>query len=354
MFNLTSYIRIENWWSYKTTTILGFIYFYCNYLNIPTNQLFAVVFFFIISFIGLAGLGYVINDSYDMEVDRKAKKVNRLDGKSLSFKVKLFFILSLLAFLPWFYLRLPWYISICLLSLLFLLFTYSHPYTRYKEHPVLGPISDALYGNVLPVLITCFTFQQYLVYIPYDEAVFYGSLIIWQFLNGLRNIFSHQLNDYENDIHSGTQTLVTIRGKVEIYRKTMIWVLPLEIIFLMIFLMSIGPTFESIWLFLLFFIFVYRFGHGIFKNLKWDQEDHRKNTYLYILNDFYEMYLPYYFLLSFCFLKPEYVLFLIVHILMFPLILKRIKSDIFLSIIEFKNYVKDSIYPIYRYFIKKK
>lgn len=353
MFNFIPYIRTENWWAYKTTSILGVIYFYCNYLFIPTSQLVAVIFMFIISFIGFAGLGHVINDSYDVEVDRKAKKSNQLDGKSGLFKMQLCFFLLLLAWLPWMYLRMPWYIVVCLIGLLVLLFTYSHPYTRLKEHAVLGPIWDALYGHVLPVLITCFTFQQYLQEVPYNEWFFYSSLIVWQFLKGLRNIFSHQLDDYENDICSGTCTLVTIKGPVKIYQKTMTLILPLEVMSLAVFLLSIGPNFKSIWIFSLFFIFVYRFGHGIFKSMQWDRDNHRNNTYLYLLNDFYEMYLPYYFLLSFCFRQPEYILFLLVHMLMFPDLLKRMKKYILLSIFEFVNYIKDGIYPFYKRWTRK-
>ncbi|MCZ2393036.1 MAG: UbiA family prenyltransferase, partial [Chitinophagales bacterium] len=311
------YIRAHHWWSYKTTPILGFIYFYCDYFNhVPSTQLSAVIFFFILSYVGFAGLGYTINDMYDIEVDKKAGKINQLGGKSVFFKVQLILLLSILAWAPWLYLRSPWYIPLSFVILLLLLLTYSHPYTRLKEHSLLGPIWDALYGHVLPILITCFTFQQYLQYLPYNEWVFYSSLIIWQFLKGLRNILIHQLDDYANDLSSGTQTLVTIYGKERVYHQILKWILPLELVFLLLFLTTLGVRFYHIWIFCLLFIFIYRFGHGLFTHRNWDKENHTKNTYLYILNDFYEMYLPFYFLLSFCFKRPEYILFLIIHILL--------------------------------------
>ncbi|MCO5247745.1 MAG: UbiA family prenyltransferase [Chitinophagales bacterium] len=340
MVNPFSYIRTTHWWAYKATPVLGFIYFYCNYAYIPNTQLFSVIFSFLISFVGFAGLGYVINDIYDIRTDRKAKKSNSLDGTSFGFKVGLQLFLSILAWSPWIYLRMPWYIILCLLGLLGFLLLYSHPYTRFKEHPLLGPMCDALYGHVIPILITCFTFQQYIEVVPYNEWAFYISLIIWQFLKGLRNIFIHQIDDFENDNVSNTRTLVTLKGKEVIYRFAMRRILPLEIVFLFIFLISVGPKFKGAWLFFCLFILIYRIGHGKFKKLF----DHQDNYYLFFLNDFYEMYLPYYFLLSFCFRQPVFILFLLVHILMFPNISKRVKTDVLTAIFELKNFVKDFLY----------
>ncbi|MCZ2392451.1 MAG: hypothetical protein LC105_01140, partial [Chitinophagales bacterium] len=171
---------------------------------------------------------------------------------------------------------------------------------------------------------------------------------------GLRNILIHQLDDYANDLSTDTQTLVTIYGKERVYHQTLKWILPLELVFLFLFLTTLGARFNHVWIFCLIFIFIYRFGHGIFTHLNWNKENHTKNTYLFILNDFYEMYLPFYFLLSFCFKRPEYILFLIIHILLFPSILPRIKSDFSRAIIEFINYIKNYLLLIYRYFNKEK
>ncbi|MCO5231415.1 MAG: UbiA family prenyltransferase [Chitinophagales bacterium] len=347
------YIRANHWWSYKTTPILGFIYLYCSYFNMLPTQLVAVIFFFIVSYIGFAGTGYAINDIYDIEIDRKAGKRNPFEGKSKFFKFKLLFFLSLLAWAPWIYLRMPWYIIICFISLLLLLLTYSHPSTRFKEHPFCGPIWDAMYGHVLPVLITCFTFQQYVVKVPYNEWSFYLSLIIWQFFKGIRNILNHQLDDYDNDICSDTQTLVTIHGRTAIHHRIMVYILPLEIGSLIVFLMTISSQFKSIWAFIILFLLVYRFGHGLFKSKKWDKENHQKNSYLYFLNDFYELYLPYYFLLAFCFRQSEYILFLVVHILLFPTFLPKIWMEFSLAIVEFKNHVKDNIFVLLHRIFKK-
>lgn len=347
---LQSYIRSNHWWGFKAAPILGFTYLYFSFFEFPFSDKLLIFLLSAMTILGIAGFGYVINDIYDIEVDRKAGKKNPFEGKSTAF---IFFVISVLVFialLPWYFLKSNWSIWIALSFQMILYFLYAHPLTRLKEKSIWGPICDALYGHAVPIIIACLTYQQYINELPYHQIWFFSSLFLWQFFKGLRNIFLHQLEDYDNDIKSGVQTITTQRGRDKIYQKTLFVIQPIEIVFLVLFLGSITSSFPSIWLFLGVFLLLYVFGHGVFRNVVWDSKVYSNNTYLYFINNFYETYLPYFFLV-FCIINDPYcIVLLMLHVLLFPSTIqmmmddyKRFLKEIWIQIDNFASRVKKSL-----------
>ena len=348
MINPFNNIRTRHWWAYKATPVWGMIYFYCCFIDLSFIDIFLQIFFFMLTFIGFAGLGYVINDLSDIQVDRKAGKKNFYEEKTLTYKLVTLSILSLLAIAPWLYLKVNLTIILCLSALISLILLYSNSLTRFKENRFLGPVCDAVYGHVLPIFITCLTFEQYLETLPYRTELFFFAIVLWQFFKGLRNILIHQLDDCENDLKAGVKTLAIAHGKSFVHTLILYFILPMEFVSLVVFMISITSLFPSLWILLPSFVFIYIYAHGLLRFTKWDSRRYQDDTYIFFLNDFYEIYLPYYFLLLLCTFQPKFSFFLIVHTILFPNHLNKIRKDIVKARKASFLHFKDTVYPLYR------
>lgn len=302
---------------------------------------------------GIAGLGYVINDLYDIEADRKAGKRNPFDNKPAFFKTGVIAVLTIVAIIPWYFLKSDLYIWLALAFQMLLFIVYAHPITRLKEKSVWGPVCDALYGHAVPVIIACLTYQQYLKQLPYSPVWFFGSLFLWQFFKGMRNIFLHQLEDYENDMRSGVLTLTTERGQNNIYQKILYIIIPLEVIALFAFFLSITRAFPEIWIYFLVFMVLNIYGHGLFRNVQWHPKIYSANTYIYFLNNFYEVYFPCYFIILCIIKSPVSVWMLLIHILLFPSTIHILVKDLKMFALEIWVQIKNLLYPLYKFLQKK-
>lgn len=348
-----SYIRASHWWAYKAAPILGFTYMYCYFFDFSFSTKLILIGLSATTIIGIAGLGYVINDLYDIEADQKAGKKNPFESKSSLFILSVIAVLVFLALSPWYYLKSNAYIWTSLAFQMLLFIVYAHPFTRLKEKSFWGPVCDALYGHAVPIIIACLTYQQYLQKLPYSPVWFFGSLFVWQFFKGLRNIFLHQLEDYENDLRANIRTLTTEKGKDIIYQKVLHIIIPLEAISLFIFFISITHTFGGIWIYFGVFMIIYIYGHGLFRNVQWDPKIYYSNTYIYFLNNFYEVYLPYLFIYLCIVESLISAWLLIIHLLLFPSSIHILVKDLKMFILEIWVQLKNLLYPLYKFLQKK-
>jgi 4-hydroxybenzoate polyprenyltransferase len=328
---LANPIRAAHWWKYKAAHILGFSYFYFFLLQLPLTQSLLILVLSAVTIIGIAGLGYVINDLYDIEPDRIAGKHNRMERFSTPVRGLIMLALVAVALLPWLYLKSNVFIWLLMAIELFLFGIYAHPITRLKERSLWGPICDALYGHAVPVVIACLTYQQYFENFPYPILPFFLILFSWQFLKGMRNIFLHQMEDHDADIAAGLRTYTIQLGPRSIYRLITRQILPLEWLTgsLLAYLLFTQAPFIGIGfgLFLLFYIL----GHGLFRTTQTGAKNFRLNTYLYFLNDWYEDYFPWVFLLAMISVNWHYSALAMMHLIMFPETIGRFFKDFFLS-----------------------
>src|SRR5687768_10086166 len=102
---LSDPIRSGHWWKYKAAHLLGFAYLFFYRLTLPLKEAVLLLLLSSLTIIGIAGLGYVINDLYDIEIDRKAGKKNRMADKSSIQRMLVVIVLLAFAFFPWLYLR---------------------------------------------------------------------------------------------------------------------------------------------------------------------------------------------------------------------------------------------------------
>jgi colanic acid/amylovoran biosynthesis glycosyltransferase len=268
----------------------------------------------LITILGIGCVGHFINDWCDIEADKKAGKENRF-GLFPSWRKKAVVGGALiLAFLPW--LILPFNrFSIVLLVLEFLfLLSYAIPPVRLKERVYLAIIADASYAYAIPAALAAHTF--FLATETIYDLPFIITVFAWQLLLGSRHFLNHLALDRINDLVSGTHTLATIKGNYWLHLKVRTIILPLELIAFSAFLVKLSQhsillTIACVALFLIFSsfqlilalvrnysLFLYRFSSSP-------------------LDTFYQTILP---LISLFFLlstEPRFIIFLLIHILLF-------------------------------------
>jgi 4-hydroxybenzoate polyprenyltransferase len=351
---LSNPIRAAHWWKYKAAHILGFAYFYFYLFQIDIRVAAVILLLSATTIIGIAGLGYFINDLYDIEVDKMAGKHNRMANRTSWQRFLIVLSLLMLTLLPWLYLKSNYLIWMLIGFELILFIAYSHPAIRLKERSLTGPLCDALYGHALPVMIACLTYQQYNNgTIPYDPFLFFTTLFCWQVAKGMRNIFIHQMDDTDNDMVSGIRTHSISIGAKRTYKLILYRILPGEILTGALFLYIIFTQTPFILYGVGIFLILYILGHGLFRNTKTGPEHFKLNTFLYFLNDWYEDYYPWLFLLALIFQNWTFYLLGIFHIVFFPETVLRIIRDLLSAISELFVTLKKIVYPVYTLIRKK-
>lgn len=225
MKNIISYLRIKEWLDSKVTFMMGILlfFYFCIDGRIETITIDKTVAYFLYVSMFLA-ISYVANDFADMEIDKKAGKAKVIAHMP---KWGIWSSLILMAMLG----NVPLLIcadnklvcSIIIFFTFFLGLAYSTLGIRFKERGLLGIIECSFAQRCMPLLII---FVLVKTDVPI-AAMLLGWMIL-SFIDGLRYIIIHQVNDLENDIASGVETYVT--RKKGNYRKVLLMLLISEII----------------------------------------------------------------------------------------------------------------------------
>ncbi|HHE54754.1 MAG TPA: hypothetical protein ENL21_03155 [Caldithrix abyssi] len=205
---INKYMGWRNWAVFRYNSV--FENFFILFLIALVDQKRDLVFLkdsllFILFSIFATTYGYLVNDYSDMELDRQHGKSNTFEKDSKTkavLVVALIFLLALLTSLP-FWDR-PYFVGLTLLWFLITSF-YSLPPIRLKERGTANIIFVVLAQRLLPVLILFSVFNFW--HVP-----FLITLLSYVFLRGLSSDVNHQLEDYENDLKTGTQTFAVSKG----------------------------------------------------------------------------------------------------------------------------------------------
>ncbi|MBK7147459.1 MAG: hypothetical protein IPH78_01245 [Bacteroidetes bacterium] len=116
-------------------------------------------------------------------------------------------------------------------------------------------------------------------------------MILWQMLQGLRNILLHHLQDAVNDVKSGANNLATNFGPSKVEHCTLV-IAPIEALVCFVFFYMVSPAlllwlavaFVVVWL--LRFLLTLNDGHKFYTDIN------KQNITLWILNGFYEQIMP--------------------------------------------------------------
>jgi 4-hydroxybenzoate polyprenyltransferase len=202
-------IRASEWWLYKIAPLLAIAYAEILLIHLPPLQSIITVLTFLLSISSVAAYGYIVNDIFDIEVDRRAGKSNAM-AQFLPWQRFLFCLLFVVTGFAFPILMKFGTLAIILLAINYLLPTlYSAPPLRLKERGIWGILSDAAGAHLIPTLFVAATFLH-LSTAPQPNALTFSVIAAaWAFFAGMRGILLHQLWARDNDINSGISTFVT-------------------------------------------------------------------------------------------------------------------------------------------------
>jgi len=197
--------RAKDWRLSFVPFIIGCVYLWLWWFKIQLSP--ASLGLFVASFIttfGFAALGYFVNEFFDMEVDTRAGKINKLKILPPVYRLALFLVCAVITFLPWVWLPKNniTYILIVIEVALFLL--YSLPFPRLKNVPLISGFIDSAYAYVVPLVLSFYTYSLFAGNTNLSLIYLLAPAL---FLIGFRNITIHHVNDIFKDMRSGAKTL---------------------------------------------------------------------------------------------------------------------------------------------------
>lgn len=305
---------------YKFSLIFCSIYVVLFYGNNLECDILFYLFISILVSIGIAGLGYVMNDIKDFKDDLQNNKPNLFNKFSKSQSVLIVVLFALLSIFPWLYLPTDKYTFYLLVIEFLLFFVYASPPFRLKEKGFLGIITDALYAQVVPSLLAVYTFSKI------SNTILNVKLIVlysaWLLLVGIRNIIKHQVEDFDNDKNTKTKTFVTIYG-IEYSKKISLkYLFPIEFILFTSLLITIKTPY-----------FIALLGYILYTTILFIKRNKTTEIDLFyfintrIFNEFYEIHLPIILLVCFCFSNAIFIFILGFNLLIFsPIYLSYLKG----------------------------
>lgn len=325
MIKLIKIIRATDWWEYKFPPILIVPYFILSHTTLSLLSAIYIVFFIICALIVGAIYVSILNDITDIEEDRAAGKKNSMAKYS---KTKQLLILSIpivvaLVFC-WFLRDNTFALAFYLLS--YLSFTlYSLPPFRLKKRGVLGLIADASGSQMLPTLFAvAFTSYHSQHQLSIIEIV---AVAIWSLCFGLRGIFWHQFHDLENDVRSGLFTIVQRMGRNSI-RITGGILITVEIAAFLWLMHTLGNPYLYITLLLYLIYMLYRRRKT---NLEIIIMKYTRPNFDIFMNVCYQVFLPISILILISIQRPEFLVLMALHLLLFSSGFFRVYKNLFVN-----------------------
>ena len=207
--------RFDDWWYSKIPPLLAIAYLQVTLAR--SYQLWSLLPWLLVSLACVAAYGHVVNDSFDVEADRRAGKVNAMSRHGVTVRAVFAASLAAVAFAPASVVRYP-VAALVLLAINLLLPTiYSIPATRLKERGVAGLVCDVGGSHVVPALFVLVALHRGTHGVSLHEWVFAAAAVAWSGALGLKGILHHQLSDRSGDLAAGTATFAaTVEpGRIE-------------------------------------------------------------------------------------------------------------------------------------------
>ncbi|KLR62230.1 4-hydroxybenzoate polyprenyltransferase-like prenyltransferase [Actinobacteria bacterium IMCC26207] len=207
-----SLVRSGQWWDHKIPPLIAAAVLAVLPATDPNGlQLFVDLILFLITAVGVAAFGHVVNDLADIKTDAIAGAPNQMAALSTQTRTAVLGGTVVCGLLPWIWLP----HTTAALSLLgievLLLLIYSLKPIRLKDRAAAGVLADSLYAYVVPVLLSIAVFTQ-VGGISGPGWAITLTVGIWALLMGLRGILWHQVGDIAHDQRAGLSTLATKIG----------------------------------------------------------------------------------------------------------------------------------------------
>jgi 4-hydroxybenzoate polyprenyltransferase len=311
--------------------VISLIYFFHSFDTLVLSEYIDLLFYiFALFFISL--FGYWLNDSFDIVLDRLAGKKNFLANTSAYFRLIGTFLLLVFALLFW-YLTQPSLIATLFFLIEIILFTaYCLPGIRFKNHPIIGPLTDAHYTHIVPMLFTLFLFAKN-VFVLWLIPIYFLLLA-----KGMRNILLHQLNDRKGDCKMQLNSFPLFFGPrftVNFINRIFI---PFEIILITtITLLLLHKSVLPIIFWLVFLAVYFLFFSGW--HIHYMNSRYFMFKFHYFINDFYEFWIPFLAIWAATHPLKTKIILSLIHLLVFNqtiLYFKKLFGKIYSNLNEIK------------------
>ncbi len=302
-----------NEWKDNNLNILITYYYVWNLVYQTEFSTFVLnLLFLILLFTSIGFLGYYFNDVCDIEKDQLVNKVNQAKDHSV---LKRSFILSCLMTVIitlWYLFSKETEILVLILVEFLLIFTYSSPFIRFKEKPVLSIINDSFAAQVNLSLILLLTISNSLYF---EHPVSVILFLSWVFIQGVKWITGHHLKDLNNDILSSTYTSVTKYGFDNILLLNKVMLPVIEIVLFSCFLYVVNPLLILFYVLYILYTFL-SIKSELLSFLTFNYNPVKDLGYR-ILNLFYIRYLGIIALSILAFQSHIYIYILLFHLIFF-------------------------------------
>jgi 4-hydroxybenzoate polyprenyltransferase len=311
-------LRISDPWKYKAPVLVGIVYLSVIICKI---EFWATIKYYLLSLttiIGISGYAYLLNDWIDEKADVLTGKKNSVIGLTMPFRFFWLTFFLVVAIFPWFYF--PYNgINLCLLLAELLLFIfYSAKPFRFKEKPILGVLTDALYAHVIPAVLAALTFHEVsrknssahdgLINNGFESLIM--CMAFWQFFLGVRNILLHQLEDYPNDKLTQTTTFVLKFGVLKTEKLLRNYFIPMEFICWAVFLIVLTPQ--------VYFLSVSYIAFILLKvKYNYNNVNGYRNFCYWFMDDFYQYWFAVTFIAQLVLMDWRFIILMAIHLLIF-------------------------------------
>ena len=319
-------LRTNIWWNAVVPQILGWVYFALLADEGPLNRSWELPILFFVATISIAAFGYLLNDFFDIVADAIAGKKNALASFSAPVRVVFVTIPLLIGIAAW----LPFIDRVGATILLTLqivaLILYSAPPFRLKNCGLAGVLTDAFYGHINPVFITLAAFIPYYIKISPSVITFFAILFLAVMLKGIRNILLHQIDDRKKDKRAGTATFVVKKGalfSLNLVNRLLPFEIALTALLALFISYYLPPFFLSLFLFT---ILTYLKFSGW--KLAYLPKRQLKFKFLHFINDYYEGWLPVFFLILLAIKHHSLAWLLPTHLILFPAFITKLVTDL--------------------------
>ena len=152
------------------------------------------LFYIILSSICVVAAGYIINNFYDVQVDRVNRPLKSgIDNKvKQSTKLKLYFVLNFIGFA--FGILISWKAALFFAFYIFAIWFYSH---KLKKYPFTGLISATVL-TILPFFAVFVYFKNFSKIIFVHAVFLFLVIMVRELLKDLQNIKGDIVNNYDN------------------------------------------------------------------------------------------------------------------------------------------------------------
>jgi len=310
-------IRSQEWWGHKLPPLLAIGYATALMSAVPLYRVALWLVFLLFSLVAGAIYVSVINDITDLEEDLASGKSNRIQKVPLKFRWIIPAICIMLGLIFGYFLY-PDLLSCLLYLLSWIVFSlYSIKPVRLKNRGILGVLADGCGSHVFTSLLMISSVS----YVTHQHInwIWFSAVGIWALCYGLRGILWHQFADRENDIKVNLNTYASKQDPQKFKNKARLLFF-IELSGLGIILYEINLASAIIALLLYLFLVYIRYKRNkdqIIIVLKTNDQ-----PFQIIMADYYQMLLPLSLLLTSVTLNNINLIVLVIHILLFPQIIK--------------------------------